>query len=123
MTLQPDLITAALKMVAALALILSVLWGALYAVKRFARLPGSEHRGRAVKVLASSYVGMKKTVSLVEIPGKILVLGITPERITLLDRIPKTDMPESAGGGRVKKQTGTFTDELDWQSGQTRGGQ
>lgn len=122
MTLQPELITAALKMVAALAVIVCALWGGLYLIKRFARLPAGGPQGRAIKVLASSYVGMKKTVSLVEIPGRILVLGITPERITLLDRIAKTDLEALAEEGAGRKKTASFLDELHRHAGRPKDG-
>lgn len=85
MTSPPDLTLAGLKMVLVLALLLGALLAALYAVRR---LSGARHLpGRPIRVLSSSYLGPRKVISLVEVPGKILVLGVTKNDIRVLDRI------------------------------------
>ena len=40
-----------------------------------------------IKVIASQYIGIKKNISLVEIPGSILVVGVSNENISLLTKI------------------------------------
>ena len=85
MTPTPDLTMAGIKMVVVLAVLLGGLLLALYAVRR---LSGARHfSGRPIRVLASSYLGPRKVISLVEVPGKILVLGVTKNDIRVLDRI------------------------------------
>ena len=48
-----------------------------------------------IEILYSRYIGAKKSISMVKIPGKILVIGITPDRITLLSKIQKAEFVES----------------------------
>jgi flagellar biogenesis protein FliO len=38
-------------------------------------------------VLASHYIGVKKAVMLVEVPGAVLVMGVAGDRMQLLTRI------------------------------------
>lgn len=85
MTPPPDLTMAGIKMVLVLLVLLGGLLAVLYAVRR---LSGARHfPGRPIRVLASSYLGPRKVISLVEIPGKILVLGVTKNDIRVLDKI------------------------------------
>jgi flagellar biogenesis protein FliO len=42
-------------------------------------------------VLEHTPIGIKKSVTLVKIPGAVLVLGVTNDRITLLDRMDGQD--------------------------------
>ena len=66
-----------------------------------------------IRVLANQYIGLKKNISLVEIPGAILVVGITGDSICLLTKIEdKTilDQIHDQGSGRI---TPSFTDQLN----------
>ena len=89
---SPDLLLTAVKMLLALGATIGVL---LLAFK-FTRGMIGERSGRAgqgmVKVLSSTYIGVKKSISLVEVPGAVLVLGISGEGISLLSTI---DDPET----------------------------
>ena len=40
-----------------------------------------------IRVVANSYIGVKKSISLVEIPGAVLVLGVTGDNVRLLTKI------------------------------------
>ena len=44
-----------------------------------------------IRILGNTYVGVKKNISLVEIPGAVLVLGITSENISLLSKIEDSE--------------------------------
>ena len=77
--------------------------GLLFLFRRLgARGLGAE--GKSIRLLSSSYVGVKKYISLVEIPGAILVVGVTRDRITLLDKI------EDPGIMEQFRQPSTSTD-------------
>lgn len=84
---NPDLFATTLKMVAALALVLGGMFVVFYFMKRFLNQKAFRGGGELIRILGSTYVGIKKSISLVEIPGAILVLGITNERISLLAKI------------------------------------
>jgi flagellar protein FliO/FliZ len=88
MSHSPDLIAATLKMIFSLGIVLALVW----MLQRWLRraLPGangSGGRGRWIKVLGSHHLGMKKSITLVKVPGSILVLGIGADQINLLTRI------------------------------------
>lgn len=87
----PELIPSALKMIAALAAVLGGLFVIVRLARRYFQPPVGTARERLVRVLASQAVGVKKSVTLVEVPGCVLVLGIAAESIQLLTRI---DDPE-----------------------------
>ena len=64
-------------------------------------------------MLANQYIGLKKNISLVQIPGAILVVGITGDSICLLTKIEdKTilDQIHDQGAGRM---TSSFSDQLN----------
>lgn len=103
---SPDMTAAALKMAWTLLLLTGGLVLLLYLIRR---MGGGRFgtAGGAVRLLSTGYVGVKKQVSLVAIPGAILVLGVTRDRITLLDKIDDPEIvdrfgqpPPPADGGR-----------------------
>lgn len=89
MTGGPDLTFAALRMLGALALLSVLLVGALYLARKFGA--GAQMGGDAIRVLATRALGARERITLVQIPGAVLVLGVTRERIELLDRIADPD--------------------------------
>lgn len=87
MTVPPDFTSSALNMLTALIIVLIGL-GALYlAAKRFLHRGITGQSDHPIRVLTSQYVGVKKNIALVEVPGAVLVVGITNERMSLLDKI------------------------------------
>ena len=118
MTVPPDFTSSALHMLTALVIVLLGLGLIYLAAKRFL------HRGLAgqgappIRVLASQYVGVKKNISLVEVPGAVLVVGMTNDRMSLLDKIDDPvlldqlrvpDDPEAVG---FSNQLSKLTDRL-----------
>jgi flagellar protein FliO/FliZ len=57
--------------------------------------------GKRIHVLESHYMGVKKTISLVQVPGKVLVLGISGDRINLLDTLDDEIGGASADAGQT----------------------
>ena len=87
MSYQPDLISTALKMLTALAVILGVLLILFHVFRRVFRSRLGNPAEKQVRVLENSYIGVKKNISLVQVPGAVLVLGITNDNIRLLTKI------------------------------------
>ncbi len=87
MNSPPDFTAAAIKMIIALVVLLSGLVAALYALKRILKINTAGKSGASIEILAGKYIGVKKSISLVRVPGCILVLGITKDNINLLTRI------------------------------------
>lgn len=124
MNYEPDLISTAVKMFAALAVLLILLVLALYVSKRLLGRGAPRYSGGMIRILSSIHVGVKKTITMVEVPGAVLVLGVTNDHIrlltkiedeSLLDRFEVSEnqaMPESflnhlkSLSGKYKKKTG-----------------
>ena len=87
MNTTPDMLTAGLKMIASLGLVLALILGLLYGIKKLSRQRMGTAGGRQIRVLESHYMGVKKTISLVSVPGKVLVVGVSGDRINLLDTL------------------------------------
>ena len=87
MNTPPELLPAVLKMVTALAVVVGGLIVMLYFSRRISGISSHRAQQRLIRVLASGPVGLKKTISLVKVPGEILVVGITGDRINLLTSI------------------------------------
>jgi flagellar biogenesis protein FliO len=113
MNTSPDMLATAFKMLAALALVLGGLGIFFYFTRRVMRKNMGTSGGKMIRVLASQYIGLKKNISLVEIPGAILVVGITGDTIRLLTKIDdKTilDQFQDPGAGRIPP---SFSDQLN----------
>jgi flagellar biosynthetic protein FliO len=83
----PDMMSAGLKMIASLGVVLAMILCLLYGFRKLTRQRMGATGGRRIHVLESHYMGVKKTISLVRVPGKVLVLGITGDHINLLDTL------------------------------------
>jgi flagellar biogenesis protein FliO len=87
MNAPPELIPSAVKMIAALAAVLGGLLIMVHFARRYLRQTVGMPKERLVRVVASQPIGVKKAVTLVEVPGCILALGVSGDRIQLLTRI------------------------------------
>ena len=113
MNATPDMLATSFKMLAALALVLGGLGIFFYVTKRVMRKDIGSSGGEMIRVVASQYIGLKKNISLVQIPGAILVVGIAGDSISLLTKIEdKTilDQIHDRGSGRI---TPSFSDQLN----------
>jgi flagellar protein FliO/FliZ len=87
----PDLGSSALQMVFGLVLVLALLLGALWLLKRI-----SQPRGAAaglLRVVAGVAVGSRERVVILELGNSWLVLGVAPGQVTTLAEIPRQEMP------------------------------
>jgi flagellar biogenesis protein FliO len=113
MNTTPDMLATAFKMLAALGLVLGGLGIFFYLTRRVMRKNSGGYKDQLIRVLASQYVGLKKNISLVEVPGAILVLGISGDTICLLTKIEDKgilDQIQNETSGRV---TASFSDHLN----------
>ena len=94
-----DVIASGLKMAASLGVALALVLALLYGMRKLARQGVVAGHGSRIEVLENRYVGVKKSIALVRIPGKILVVGLSGERINLLDTLDEESVPPAAGAG------------------------
>jgi len=87
MNTAPDIVSTAFQMLTALGIVLGGLLVAFYFMKRFFKRDVGGSKEQLIKVIASQYIGIKKNISLVEIPGSILVVGVSNDNISLLTKI------------------------------------
>ena len=87
MNATPDMLTTGLKMIASLGMVLAVILALMVGLRKLTRQRMGAAGGKRIQVLESHYMGVKKTISLVSVPGKVLVLGITGDRINLLETL------------------------------------
>lgn len=111
MTVPPDFTSSALNMLTALITVLIGLGAVYFVAKKFLHRGMAGQSDQLVRVLGSHYVGVKKHIALVEVPGAVLVVGITNDRMSLLDKIEDPVLLEqlcSRGAG----ETGGFSAQL-----------
>jgi flagellar protein FliO/FliZ len=87
MNTTPDIVSTAFRMVTALGLVLGGLLVCVYFIKRFLKRDVGGSKEPLIRVIASQYIGIKKNISLIEIPGSILVVGVSNDNISLLTKI------------------------------------
>jgi len=76
------------KTVSALAIVVGLMGLVAYGAKRFlVKKNGGPFSDDAITVVASRYVGPKMSVALIEVMGTYLVVGLTPQRISLLSHL------------------------------------
>ena len=86
----PNLYASLLKMVAALGILIALLFAALYIVKRvFGKKMGIAGQDQSIRVITSAYLGPKKSIALVDIAGERIVVGITQDHISMLTKLGK----------------------------------
>ena len=80
-----DIVWSFIKMISALAIILGLLIAAMYFFKRFMRHTGTgADQGELIQVVASRYLGPKSSVTLLDIAGQVVAVGITHNQMTPL---------------------------------------
>ena len=92
MNATPDMLSTAFKMLAALALVLGGLGFFFFFTKRLMRKDVGRTNDKMIRVLANQYMGIKKSISLVLVPGALLVIGISGDSIRLLTQIEDKDI-------------------------------
>lgn len=123
MNAYPEILPSLLQMLASLVVVLGGLLLTLWFFKRFVQARAGSVNNRLIRVLASSTIGLKKTITLVDVPGAILILGVTGDRISLLARIEDPETMRKIRGEIQTKPVIPFTEQLQFFSGRLKGRQ
>jgi flagellar biogenesis protein FliO len=73
-------------------------------VRRQVNAGGGMRGQRQLSVLETTHLGVKRSISMVQVPGAVLVVGVTSDRINLLERI---DDPDGTCGQTARQGSGT----------------
>jgi flagellar biogenesis protein FliO len=91
MTTSLDLAAAAIQSLAALLLVLALMVGVFFWLRRRWGPFGAVVKGQSIRVLATAYLGMRKSICLVDVMGTRLVLGVGRDEVRLLARLKACD--------------------------------
>jgi flagellar protein FliO/FliZ len=111
MSPPPELWPQALNMVAALAVVLGGMFLLVHVARRYLHRGGPAAAGQLVRTVASHPLGIKKSIALVEVPGCVLVLGLSGDRIQVLTRIQDPGALERIRS-RSAASPASFTEQL-----------
>jgi flagellar biosynthetic protein FliO len=102
------------KMLFALAIVLGLMVGAAYFFKRFLpRTSGGLNDNSLINIVSSRYLGPKSSIMLVEILGKVIVLGISANQISHLATISEGEaLDRLKHMGTQEKSSPSFIDHL-----------
>lgn len=88
----PDMGSSLLQLVLGFGIVLAMLFGCLWLLKRISAPRGSA--AGAIRVLSGAAVGPRERVVLVEIGEQWLVLGVAPGHVSKLHELPKGSLPD-----------------------------
>lgn len=110
-TKLPNISSTAIRVFIALSLILAVILIIGFLFKKYLlKNSGLLWNKKLVKVLSSSYIGNKKSISLVQVGNEVLVLGISPNNISMLTKLEDKDLREKITDKKNKESL--FSKEL-----------
>jgi flagellar biosynthetic protein FliO len=95
MNSSPDVVSGAFQMLTALGIVLGGLLLVFYFMKRYLKRDVGGSSGQLIQVIASQYIGIKKTIALVKVPGTILVVGVSNDKISMLTKIEDKEIIEA----------------------------
>lgn len=103
--MAPDLGMASLKMIGSLMVVLGLILGLFYALRRLRFRPFQGGPSRQMRLISTLNLAPKRALSLVELNDQWLIIGVGAESvrlITRMDRPPETEAVEAGepGNGR-----------------------
>lgn len=87
MNYSPDVTTTTIKMIFSLGLVLAVVWGLYRIAKKRLPMVNGSGKGQFIQVVENHCLGVKKHITMVKVPGSVLVLGISGEKLSMLTQI------------------------------------
>ena len=90
------MLLATLKMALALGGVIVFMVFLVRLFKRWEKVQGNLGPDNGIRVLTSKLIAPQKYVSLVEIGGEVLALGVTPQQITFLTKVENKEMVQKS---------------------------
>ncbi len=107
---------AMLQMVIGLLLVLAVIGAIAWLLKRFAIIPSTATG--VMKVIATTGVGQRERVVIVEVDNTWLVLGVAPGRVNMLHHMDKSSLDKAANTLK-NLSADNFPEQLNKSMGKT----
>jgi flagellar protein FliO/FliZ len=83
-----EFILSILKMLSALALVLGLMVVAMYFLRKFMnKTGGGVETDELVKIVSTRYLGPKSSIVILDVLGRVVVVGVTNQQISLLTEI------------------------------------
>jgi len=103
---------ALLKMISALALVLGIMIGLAFLVRRFFQQTGmATPDGSAISILTVKYLGPKSSIMIVDILGEVVVIGVSNQQMSYITTIDDTAALERLKS--LSRQRGAQTVAID----------
>ncbi|MBI3584851.1 MAG: FliO/MopB family protein [Nitrospinae bacterium] len=84
----PDMSSAIFKTITALAIVLAAVLLISYIAKKVLKKNDIVFgKDKLIRVLGTSYIGVKKAITLLDVAGEVLVIGVTNNNITMLTKL------------------------------------
>jgi flagellar biosynthetic protein FliO len=118
---SPELWPSVARLLGALVLVLVLAWVVLWVLRRALKGRWAGAGGSGVKVLERVYLAPRRSIEVVAVGRRILVLGVTDSHIGMLTELTPDDLGiDSAPGGgdmpgAVKPNSGEGTADRLWQ--------
>ncbi len=88
-----DPFSSLVKMISSLLLVLGLILAVAFGAKRFMRSRFSRWQNAPlIQVISTTYLGPKREVSVIEVGEQYLVVGVTPNQISLLTRLDESPL-------------------------------
>jgi len=100
-----------LQVFAGLLLVLALVMGAAWMLRRIGHVPGLS--GQAIKTIGATSVGTRERVVLLEVAGSWVLIGVAPGQVRSLATFPKGELPAapaSAASPAFSQWLQRFTD-------------
>jgi flagellar protein FliO/FliZ len=111
-TMEVGFTGALVKMVGGLAGVLALMLLLYWLVRRFLPGQGVPLRNARIRMLGRLGLGQRSQVAMVQVGDKVLILGVTPTNVNLLDKVDSIDeLGEGGGESQVTPAVG-FMDTL-----------
>ncbi|MFQ5587609.1 MAG: flagellar biosynthetic protein FliO [Nitrospiria bacterium] len=94
-----DPFASLVKMISSLLLVLGLILAVAFGARRFLRSRFSRWQGDPlIQVISTAYLGPKKEVSIIEVGRQYLVVGVTPNHISLLTHLDEAPLRAGTKG-------------------------
>lgn len=111
----PDMGSSLLELGFGFALVLALLFGSLWLLKRLTA-PRGQSAG-LIKIVATQALGPRERAVLVEVGEQWLLLGVTPSQVSTLAEVPRQALPQAPQGPAMPEFAAWLKRALEQRNG------